>query len=223
MRIFSAVSVLLAAISFDAVAGETHRYTVLKDGEPVGAQSVTFDETDSGLNVSINWDVSVSFAGITLYRYEHERVERWVDGALKAFKGRTHDDGTDYDVSFDCGGTGCVWNVNGETRKFPSGIMPATVWNKKIIGQGSLISPVDKDFYEISAKSVGWQTVETGEGPVKAELVRVRGNIERDLWYDDTNRLVRMEFQLKDSTVELVLDGVTGLQTAQDRTDRDPK
>lgn len=219
MRTFLAAGLLLAATSFSALAGETYSYTVLKDGEPIGQQLVTFDETDSGLRVSVNWDVAVTFAGITIYRYEHERTERWVNGALAALNGRTHDDGIDYDISYECGGAGCVWNVNGETQLFPSGIMPAAVWNKGMIGHRSLISPVDKDFYEVTVKPVGWQTVETGVGSVKAELVRVRGNIERDLWYDGTDRLVRMRFEFKNSLVELVLDDITEVKTAQDRSE----
>lgn len=220
MRTFLAAGILLAAVSFEALAGETHTYTVFRDGEPVGEQKVTFDRSESGLKVSVNWNVAVTIAGITFYRYEHERTEEWVDGSLTALEGRTHDDGIDFDVSYKCEGASCVWNVNGETLQFPSGVMPASTWNKNILGEQNLISPVDRDFYEVTVKSAGWQTVETGEGPIKAELVRVRGNIERDLWYDATDRLVRMRFEYADSAVELVLDDVSAVKTAQDRRDQ---
>ncbi len=216
MRTVLAAGILLAASSFSSYAGETHSYTVLKDGEPIGEKSVTFNRDENVLKVAVNWDVEIEFAGLTFFRYEHSRVEQWVNGSITTLTGHTHDDGTDYDVSYQCGGEDCVWTVNGNVSVMPNNVAPASVWNKIGSGSKSMISPVDKELYEITIKPVGWQTVETGQGPVKAELVKVRGNIERDLWYDATDRLVRMRFAFKDAEIELVLSGVTNIQTAQD-------
>src|SRR3546814_4740877 len=54
---------------------------------------------DGTLKVSVETDMSVTFAFLTVFSYEHRRIERWRDGELESLAGMTNDDGTEYEIS----------------------------------------------------------------------------------------------------------------------------
>src|SRR3546814_3864384 len=89
----AAACVCLAAA---AAAEEPMLFDVLRDGSKIGEHRLVFEQEDGALKVSVETDMTVDFAFVTVFRYEHKRVERWRDGALDSLAGMTNDDGPEY-------------------------------------------------------------------------------------------------------------------------------
>src|SRR3546814_1769273 len=66
---------------------------------PICEHRLVFEQEDGALKVSVETDMTVDFAFVTVFRYEHKRVERWRDGELESLAGMTNDDGTEYEIS----------------------------------------------------------------------------------------------------------------------------
>jgi hypothetical protein len=48
----------------------------------------------------------------------------------------------------------------------------------------------------------GWESLDIGGRPVRAERVRVQGRIAVDLWYDERGRWVGCRFTARGQTIE---------------------
>src|SRR3546814_12549384 len=87
--LIGAVAVLCLAGA--AAAEEPMVFDVLRDGSKIGEHRVLFEREDGTLKVSVETDMSVTFAFLTVFSYEHRRIERWRDGARETLAGLTHD------------------------------------------------------------------------------------------------------------------------------------
>src|SRR3546814_6969932 len=92
----AAACVCLAAA---AAAEEPMLFDVLRDGSKIGEHRLVFEQEDGALKVSVETDMTVDFAFVTVFRYEHKRVERWRDGELVSLAGMTTDEGTEYKIT----------------------------------------------------------------------------------------------------------------------------
>src|SRR3546814_20407770 len=66
-------------------------FDVLRDGSKIGEHRVLFEREDGTLKVSVETDMSVTFAFLTVFSYEHRRIERWRDGELESLAGRSEE------------------------------------------------------------------------------------------------------------------------------------
>src|SRR3546814_2411116 len=75
--LIGAVAVLCLAGA--AAAEEPMVFDVLRDGSKIGEHRVLFEREDGILKVSVETDMSVTFVFLTVFSYEHKRIERWRD------------------------------------------------------------------------------------------------------------------------------------------------
>src|SRR3546814_10146964 len=73
-------------------------FDVLRDGSKIGEHRLVFEQEDGALKVSVETDMTVDIAFVTVFRYEHKRVERWRDGEQASQAGMTNEDGTEYEI-----------------------------------------------------------------------------------------------------------------------------
>src|SRR3546814_13052051 len=91
--LIGAVAVLCLAGA--AAAEEPMVFDVLRDGSKIGEHRVLFEREDGTLKVSVETDMSVTFAFLTVFSYEHRRIERWRDSELGSLAGMNNARGTE--------------------------------------------------------------------------------------------------------------------------------
>ena len=195
--LFAALLVItgLTVSAGSSLAEEPMVFDVLRDGDKIGEHRLDFERQDSTLKVSVETDLAVKFAFLTLFRYEHKRVERWRGGELESLAGMTNDDGQEYEVSFVRKQGHYSRTINGAEEEINGPVAIDSLWSKDLLTGGKLFSAANDKVYRVRSNLLGLETIEVNGGPVEAEHYKLSGEVDRDLWYGPSGELLRVEYQ----------------------------
>ena len=172
-------------------------YTVLREGTSVGRHVTTFGR-DAGLLVVRNdIELTVSFLGITLYRYDHVSEERWDGDRLVALDSRTSKNGTDKRLQGRRDGDGplVLSNQDDERRSFVESPMTTALWHPETPRQSRLLEIEDGWMKPMAAETLGASAVAVAGRERAATHFRLGGEVDRDVWYDEDGRLLQVAFK----------------------------
>ncbi|MFA5951766.1 MAG: DUF6134 family protein [Hyphomicrobium sp.] len=175
-------------------------YAVVRDGEPVGRHVIEFDRQADTTNVKISTSVAVKVAFITVYLFEHSGLESWRGNQLLSIKSQTNDDGTQHQLSAMNDGIRLSISADGGRGAAPATILPRSLWNMGVVTQSTLLNTLDGTVMRISVQDKGIDVVSAAGGRVQAHHYRISGGLDRDVWFDSANTLVRMQFAGKDGS-----------------------
>ena len=178
-----------------------HRvFDIIRGDSKIGSD--TFDVTRNGdaTDVKITTHITVKIAFITAYRYDHTESESWKGDQLVAFHSTTNDNGTDHDLSASMTGGKIALQVDGKPTVLPKGIMPASVWTSEIAKRAQLFDPANGKRMAVRAQDLGEETVALNGVPHPLDHVKLSGQFDRDLWFDNQG-LVKMTLRGSDNSV----------------------
>ncbi|HEU0071540.1 MAG TPA: DUF6134 family protein [Alphaproteobacteria bacterium] len=209
LRAILALCLLLCAAAPAAQAAQqtgTLDFTVLRDGDAIGNNKISFQTTSDEFDVTVDTNIVVKIAMIPVYRFEHHGQERWQNGRLFSLSSRTNDDGKHHFLSVhpDAG----QLRIDGDGRQalIDSASIPASLWNAALVRQTQLLNTLDGSAMAVKIDDLGQETVSVHGIPVSARHYSVSGDLKREVWYDGDDRLVRVQFKADDDTkIEYVL------------------
>ena len=188
-----------------AAAEEPMVFDVLRDGSKIGEHRLVFEREDSTLKVSVETDMSVTFAFVTVFRYEHKRIERWRDGELESLAGMTNDDGTQYEISIVRKEGHYSRTINGSEEELTGPVAVDSLWSKDRLTGGKLFSAASDKVYRVRSDLMGTETIEAKGQPVEAEHYKLSGELDRDLWYGPSGDLLKIRYESEEGeTFEFV-------------------
>ena len=198
-----AMPVLATAARADIVDGPKHVHRVfdiMRGGSPIGSD--TFDVTRTGdtTNVNITSHIVVKIAFVTAYHYDHHETETWKGNQLAAFRSTTNDNGTAHDVSASASGGKVTLIVDGQPTAAPKGIMPASVWTAEIGRRPQLFDPASGKRLAARGQDLGDEQVVLNGVPRQLDHVKLSGQFDRDLWFDEQG-LVKMTLRGTDNSL----------------------
>jgi len=223
--LLAATAPVAAAGAKDFPYGDTLRFAVHRNGEPIGSHVLSFRHEGDKRIVSTTIDFSVKVLGVTAYRYTHRGNEVWTGGALQSLDARTDDNGKQYTVNArHQGGPLVVVRESSDTvvktmfndqglqkpepvrETLPANLLPSTHWNVNQVRQSSLLNTQYGTISRTQITPIGREKVKTASGTVEATHYRYSGDITLDQWYDDRGRWVKAAFKAFDgSTIEYIL------------------
>jgi len=177
-------------------------FTVLRDGSSIGTHEIVFSQSGQKLTVDVTTDIKVKLPliGIVVYRFAHEGHETWINGSLTELSSVTDDDGTDHQVSVVSDGNRLAVKSDVTAHESQLGIIPGSLWNPEVQHQSILLNTLDGTEMNVTIETLETEIIEISNGSIQAQHVRVRGDLQRDLWYAEDGRLVRMVFAAKDDS-----------------------
>lgn len=201
----------LGAIS-SAHADETLNYQVLKDGEPIGFETVEITDTPDGYTAAITTrtDVKVLFLQ---FQYGHSRLEKWRNDQLVSVDTDTNDDGSPYTYKAEYEG-GC-FEVAGKgvaKRDACDGAWPLTLWREDVTTKTSLYSVINAEPYAVTTRKTGTETLAINNREIPATHYVMTGDVQRDLWYGDDGRLLKTSFKRKGYDIDFIRVDAKDLQ-----------
>ena len=203
----AAVVLAVAALSLSALPaiaapppGGSLDFTVLRNGSQVGRHEMLFRNEADGLKIDIRTNVAVKVAFITAYRFEHEGHEIWQNGRLIRLWSKTNDDGTPHVLDVSAGGNELSVMADGREAERATVSIPASLWNERIVQQRSILNTLDGSRMTIAVADLGPETVPVKGRPVPARHYSITGDLQRELWYDAQNVLVKVRFKAKDGS-----------------------
>lgn len=184
-------------------SGKMH-FKILRNGSPIGEQHMAFVQSGDELNVQINADMLVRVAGIPVFRYQVDAVERWNGGNFSGLDSKVNHNGSQYNVhaSQIAGGFAVQATKAGDYQYTGSPeMMPMTYWNKAMM-QSMILNIESGRHYPASVSSPGWFHLPTADGSsVVAQRFDLSGKLNLTLWYDQNDQWSGMEFHVNGDEV----------------------
>ncbi|MDR3436132.1 DUF6134 family protein [Telmatospirillum sp.] len=198
-----AVAGLASGLSSGPAAAEPISYVILKEGQPIGHETVTIDRQGDLTTVQVQTETRVKVLFLD-FHYHHQRVETWRAGRLESMVADTDDDGAIHHIEVSHPGQSVRLTVDGTTRETAGDALPLTLWGKAIIDHGNLYSIVDAEPYRVTIAALGKSTLALGGREMAAEHYRMTGDVDRDLWFGSDGLLLKVAFERRGYPIEIV-------------------
>lgn len=175
-------------------------FTVLRDGSEIGNHRIRVSEVSGRRTVDIETDIAVKLAFVTVYNFDHEGHEVWENGHLVSYVSETDDDGTEKRLNAHMDGDMLAVDGSSGRRRAALTVMPASLWNPATVSQTHLLNTLDGSDMAVTVADMGKETVKVRGRDVAAEHYSLTGELQRELWYDASGRLVKVRFEASDGS-----------------------
>ena len=139
--------------------------------------------------------IAVKAMFVTVYRQESDRKEVWRGDRMISYDANTNDDGKKSTIKGRAEGDKFVIDGPAGHISAPASVYPSNPFDPGIIHATLLMDTASGKLLHVKIAPGGQETITAGGGPVKAERYAVTGDMQRDLWFDSTGKLLK--FSLK--------------------------
>lgn len=177
---------LSIALPSHASAGGDWNFRVTLDGREIGSHRYTLEPGGQGTVLRSQADFDVRFLFVTAYRYDHEAVERWQDGCLRALDSRTDSNGEVVAV-IAVAGTGGLAVDRPEGRDVhPGCVRSFAYWDRQLLESDRLLNSQTGELVPVQVTPQGQERVRVRGDERVASRYRISGpNLQIDVWYAD--------------------------------------
>lgn len=192
---------LLYGEAFAVSAPETSKFTIMREGNQIGISTTSIQRNGKETVVDTTINVDVKILGFTAYRYEQTSNEKWAGEHVVAVTSETNDNGATHNLSLALQDDKLVGEADGKKLALDADVVPASVWNPKLVTQTVVMDSVNGKLMRVSFDDLGIEDISVRGQATKAHHYSMHGQREQDLWYDMSGQLVQLKFNGKDGSV----------------------
>jgi hypothetical protein len=167
-----------------SAAADTWTFRVLLDGREIGRHRYELLPEGDGVQMRSEARFDVRLLFVSAYRYEHEALERWQDGCLRALRSRTVTNGEQTAVTArDTGGSLMVERPDGRDV-YPGCVWSFAYWDPRILEARALLNSQTGALMPVDVTRLGPEAVTVRGQQLPAVRHRISGTgLQIDLWY----------------------------------------
>ncbi len=186
----AALTAVVPATAEAITPGRTS-FQIMMGSQPVGTHAVTVTGNRAAATVRVTIDMAGRI-GPVRFSYAHRCEETWRNGALASLSCTDRENDRTSSVTVQL--AGAVLRIDGSAfdGEAPATTLPSSWWNAGVTSQTRLIDTRNGRLIRINATRVGTDTV----AGASATRWRVRGAIDKDIWYDSAGRWVKSSFRI---------------------------
>ncbi len=171
----------------------TLNFAVLRNGGQIGTSTMRVRRDDPQTLAEIVTHVQVKIAYVTVYRFDQTVTEHWTGGSLVEMTALTNDNGTVHKVSAMRAGDTLAVEADGKTSEADPTVIPASLWNAALVRQTMALDPQDGSVAPIAVVDHGEEQLVLEGRATTAHHYSISTGTSQDVWYDEQNRLVKVE------------------------------
>lgn len=202
-RRFLTCSVALALASGPAAARRffpadvTDRYVAWQGGREIGSQEFAFSRGPAGFTVKSNIEMRFEAPGAGAVTYGHESLETWDTGWLQGLETETRIGGRRQTVRAERE-AGSLRVSGSDVRPFQLSayVVPSNLWHRDSRLVRTFIDVESGEVISVQARYVGKENLDQGGALLEAHRYSIRGQMDREAWYDANCVLVRWDLPL---------------------------
>jgi Family of unknown function (DUF6134) len=161
----------------------------------VGRHVITFACDGDDLVVETRIEGEVTVLAIPIFKREGTYREVWREGRLIAFDSRVVDNGEVYEVSARANGDRTIINGRRGRIEAPAAIVSNHPWNHEVIDRTLLFDTQRGRLQKVQVVPTGTETIPVAGHEVAARKYLVSGDLERELWYDETGNWLQSRLE----------------------------
>jgi hypothetical protein len=165
-------------------------FQITRDGKPIGTQTVTVKQDGETVTAITESTVAVKMLGVTVYRMHQVLTETYQGRQLVALNAETKDPDGLRAGGIKRSGDRWTGKLGKQSRDFECDCGTSTMWHSAGLKGLLMIEASQARLRSVTIEDKGTETLDLPEGPVQARHFSVKGEIERDVWYDPAGNLV---------------------------------
>lgn len=191
------------AAAEDPILPQTRLFDASVDGRELGRHRFELSGSPDDFRVRSVADFRVRVAFVTLFRYEHEAREHWVDGCMVSLESTTNDDGTQQSVSAEAVETGfSIKTGQGGQTLDQDCAWSFAYWHPELREHTELINAQDGRLFEVEWTELGEQTLEVAGGTLETRAWALRNQkLDITIHYDAEGRWAGLDTVRGERTV----------------------
>ena len=178
----------------------TSKFLILRNDRVIG-ECIQRYSRESG-DFVVRQDLRFAFGpqDAPFQRFEQNLEERWRDGWLQEVISDSDDDGRLWRVRAERRDGIFGGAVNGRAFTVSGYVITTSLWHRDAPTQQALFDVTDAQVRLFQSELVGEEEVMAGGRLISAKHYAIRGEINRDIWYDADCRLVRIGASARDGS-----------------------
>jgi hypothetical protein len=178
-------------------ADVTDRYLAWQGQSVIGRQQFSFRRESGRFVVDGQMDMRFESPAKGVIRYSHESREVWDTGWLQRLDSRTRVDGRIQEVHAERS-LGSLMVAGSDVRPFQVStyLVPSNLWHRDSRLVDAFIDVENGSIRLVRPRYVGKQALQQSGELVEADRYTIRGQIDREAWYDSDCVLVRWDLPL---------------------------
>lgn len=166
-------------------------FEVTRDGDPIGTQTVTLKKDGDTLTVTTESAIAVRMLGITVYRMHQVLTDVYRGNRLIEVAAETKDPDGFRAGKLTRDGDRWTGKLGKQNRSFECRCdVSSTMFQLAVLQGTAMIEASPLELRAVRIEDKGNETLELPEGRVEARHFAVKGEIEREVWYDSAGNLV---------------------------------
>lgn len=178
---------------------------VHEDRGKIGVFTTTLERKGEVLTATMERTIKVKVLGITAYDSYSHITQQLQGGRLIEMTRESDDDGKKSTLTIKLEGQNLKASLEGQTWTMPPDLLPTSPWNEEVIRRNRLIDIESGEPIDVTTETNGTTQVEAAGSMVAARSYLQRNGLNRDVWYDERGRLVRMKVFHGKNTVTMPL------------------
>jgi len=153
--------------------GPVTRYGITRKGTRIGTHELRFAIDGNRVTVSVESKIRVTVLKVPVFTFRYVAEEVWEDNQLLSVAATTT-----------------------ENKKVTQ--VSSNHWNPHVIGSERIFNTLTGKESNIDMEDLGQESLTTGRGEVETRHYRMGGDIQAEVWYDQSLRWTRLSFPGKD-------------------------
>jgi Domain of unknown function (DUF6134) len=149
--------------------------------------------------------IAVKAMFVTVYRQESDRKEVWRGARMIAYDAKTDDDGKKSTIKGRAEGDKFVIDGPDGHVSAPASVYPSNPFDPGIVNATLLMDTGSGKLLHVTITPGGEETITAGGAAVKAQRYAVTGDMQRDLWFDSSGKLLKFSFKNDGALVTFTL------------------
>ncbi len=180
-------------------ANVTDRYEAWQGERMIGRQQFSFRREPGRFVVEVQMDMRFELPAKDVISYSHESREVWETGWLHGLDSRTRIDGRIQEVHAERN-LGSLLVAGSDVRPFQVStyLVPSNLWHRDSRLVEAFIDVESGSIRRVRPRYIGKQILQQSGGTVEAHRYAIRGQLDREAWYDADCVLVRWDLPLAD-------------------------
>ena len=170
----------------------------------IGSHTLTFDCDGDDLVVETDVSVDVKLLFVTVYKRRARYREVWRGERLIAYDAWTDEAGEEYVTKARIENDAMIIDGVKPGITVPTDTVSSHPWNADVVDRTLLFGMKDGRLIEVDVEAAGEETIQIGEEAVTARKYVVRGDIDRELWYDRDGTWLRWRLENGGNVVDIV-------------------
>ena len=172
-------------------------FKVLRNGAPIGEHHLSFSGSGGDVDIAIEADLLVKFAGIAVFSFAARGTEHWRGGVFQGIDSYVNDNGNHLEVHASRAGDGYqVMGTHVPRYTAPADLLPLTYWNRQMM-YGTILNIQTAHSYKVPVNSPGWNSLPTADGgSIVAQRFDLSGRLHLSVWYDKDDAWSGLEFHV---------------------------